>query len=130
MLLLVFLKDAAHRGQREYRFAVWAENEPQEERVDLEVSPALVDAMWKPRQEPTAPRRKTFCSPPGPVASSAHPCERSWGQVSRWSTGSPSYGSPTRTAELIGAEVAWFRSAGDDRRPERPHRPISGSGGA
>ena len=52
MLLLVFLKDAAQRDQREYRFFVWAEDEPSEDRVGLEVSPALVDAVWKPRKEP------------------------------------------------------------------------------
>ena len=52
LLLLVFLKDAGHRAQREYRFAVWAEQEPAEDRVDLDVSPALVDAMWRPREEP------------------------------------------------------------------------------
>ena len=51
-LLLVFLKDAARRAQREYRFAVWAEDEPAEDVLDLDVSPALVDAMRRPRQEP------------------------------------------------------------------------------
>ena len=51
-LLLVFTKHAANRAQREYRFLVWAEDDPAEDVVDLEVSPALVDAMWKPRQEP------------------------------------------------------------------------------
>ena len=52
LLLLVFLKDAAMRAQRESRFAVWMEQQPEEDTVDLEVSPALVDAMWKPRPEP------------------------------------------------------------------------------
>ena len=51
LLLLVFLKSAAHRGQREYRFAVWLEEEPAEDRVDLAVSPALLDAMQRPPQE-------------------------------------------------------------------------------
>ena len=51
LLLLVFLKHAAHRAQREYRFLVWAEDEPAEDVVDLEASPALVDAMRKPRPE-------------------------------------------------------------------------------
>ena len=54
LLLLVFLKDAAHRGQREYRFLVWAEQEPREDRLDLPVSPALLDAMQRPREEPEA----------------------------------------------------------------------------
>lgn len=51
-LLLVFVKPAAHRAQREYRFAVWAEDEPVEDVLDLDVSPALADAMRKPRPEP------------------------------------------------------------------------------
>ncbi len=50
-LLLVFLKDAARRPQREYRFAVWAEDDPAEAVLDLDVSPALVDAMRRPRPE-------------------------------------------------------------------------------
>ena len=52
LLLLVFLKDAARRAEREYRFAVWAEDEPAEAVLDLDVSPALVDAMWKARPQP------------------------------------------------------------------------------
>ena len=51
-LLLVFLKHAAHRALREYRFLVWTEDEPAEDVLDLDVSPALVDAMRKPRPEP------------------------------------------------------------------------------
>ena len=54
LLLLVFLKHAAYRAQREYRFVVWAEEEPEEDRVDLRISPALFDAMQRPRQEPVA----------------------------------------------------------------------------
>ena len=49
LLLLVFLKDAARRGQREYRFVVWAEKEPVEDRLDLPVSLALLEAMQTPR---------------------------------------------------------------------------------
>ncbi len=52
LLLVVFLKDAAHRAQREYRFVVWAEEEPQEDRVDLWISPALLDAMQRHGPEP------------------------------------------------------------------------------
>ena len=52
LLLLVFTKHAAHRAQREYRFLVWTEDDPVEDVVDLEVSPALVDAIRKPRPEP------------------------------------------------------------------------------
>ena len=51
-LLLVFVKHAAYRAEREYRFLVWAENEPADEVLDLDVSPAVVDAMRKPRPEP------------------------------------------------------------------------------
>ena len=51
-LLLVFTKHTAHSAQREYRFLVWTEDTPAEDVVELEVSPALVDAMWRPRQEP------------------------------------------------------------------------------
>ena len=50
-LLLVFLKDPAHRALREYRFAVWAEHEPAEDVLDLDVAAALVDAMRKPGPE-------------------------------------------------------------------------------
>ena len=53
LLLLVFLKDAAHRGQREYRFVVWAEREPVEDRLDLPVSQALLEAMQTPRDPDT-----------------------------------------------------------------------------
>ena len=51
LLLPVFLKDAAHRAQREYRFVVWAEEEPREDRLDLPVSLALLDAMQAPLQD-------------------------------------------------------------------------------
>ena len=50
----MFLKPAAYRAQREYRFVVWAEEEPEEDRVDLRISPALLDAMQRPREEPAA----------------------------------------------------------------------------
>ena len=46
-LLLVFLKDVARRAEREYQFAVWAEDEPAEAVLDLDVSPALVDAVLR-----------------------------------------------------------------------------------
>ena len=51
-LLLVFAKHPAGRAQREYRFLVRAENGPAEDIVDLDVSRALVEAMWKPPPEP------------------------------------------------------------------------------
>ena len=40
------------RAQREYRFAVWTDEEPAEDRVDLTVSPTLLEAMRKGRPEP------------------------------------------------------------------------------
>ena len=52
LLLFVFLKDAAHRGQREYWFVVWADEESGEDWIDLNVSPALLEAMKKGRPEP------------------------------------------------------------------------------
>ena len=51
-LLLVFMKHAQYRAQREYRFAVWAEDEPRQDWVELEVSAALLKAVQKQRQEP------------------------------------------------------------------------------
>ena len=51
-LLRVFMKPAAHHRQREYRFAVRADGEPDRDRVDLKVSPALLDAMQRPPREP------------------------------------------------------------------------------
>jgi len=53
-LLLVFMKDASYRAQREYRFAVWTVEEPAEDRVDLKVSPALLEAVRRERPEPEA----------------------------------------------------------------------------
>ena len=52
LALRVFMKPAEHRGQREYRFAVWADGEPGRDRVDLKVSAAMLDAMQRPPQEP------------------------------------------------------------------------------
>ena len=51
-LLLIFMKPAARRAQREYRFAVWADEEPGRDRVDLKVSAALLDAVQTPPKEP------------------------------------------------------------------------------
>lgn len=50
-LLRVFMKSPTHRGQREYRFAVWTEEEPDEDWMDLQVSPALIEAVRRPRPE-------------------------------------------------------------------------------
>ena len=51
LLLLVFLKHTVHRAQREYRFTVWTEEEPAEDWIDLDVTPALLQAMRKKRPE-------------------------------------------------------------------------------
>ena len=40
------------RGQREYRFAMWADGTRGCDRVDLRVSAALLDAVQRPPQEP------------------------------------------------------------------------------
>ena len=66
LLLLVSLKDAAHRAQREYRFVVWAEEEPREDRLDLPVSLALLEAMQTPPLDPKGGR----VVPPGVEESS------------------------------------------------------------
>ena len=58
-LLLLFMESAAHRAQREYRFAVWAQEEPGRDRVDLQVSPALLDAVQNP---PNVPAGGSFVS--------------------------------------------------------------------
>ena len=52
LLLLVFLKHTRHRAQREYRFLIWADEEPSDARLDLDVSPALLEAMRTGRPEP------------------------------------------------------------------------------
>lgn len=52
LLLLVFLKHTRHRAQREYRFLIWADEEPSEARLDLDVSPALLEAMRTGRPKP------------------------------------------------------------------------------
>ena len=49
MLRSVFFKDARFRDQREYRFVVWTEEEPEEVTIDLEVSPDMLAAL-----QPTA----------------------------------------------------------------------------
>ena len=59
------MKHPAHRAPREYRFAVWTEEEPAEDRVDLRVSLTLLEAMQKPRPEPDGSTviRKALRSP-------------------------------------------------------------------
>ena len=44
-LLLFFMEPAVRPARREYRFVVWAQDEPSRARVDLQVSPALLDAL-------------------------------------------------------------------------------------
>ena len=50
----MFLKHAAYRAQREYRSVVWAEEEHEEDWVELRISPAVVNAMERPAQDAPA----------------------------------------------------------------------------
>ena len=52
LLLLLFLKDVAYCRHREYRFVVWAEEEPRESSLDLSISSALIEAMQTPPRDP------------------------------------------------------------------------------
>ena len=45
MLLPIFVKDIRYADQLEYRFAIWAEDEPAETYVDLKVSKAMLGAF-------------------------------------------------------------------------------------
>ena len=45
VLLPVFAKDIRYADQREYRFAIWAEDEPEEDYVDLRVSKAMFGSL-------------------------------------------------------------------------------------
>ena len=63
MLLPVFAKDIRYADQREYRFAIWTEDEPSEDHIDL----TALKAMFGSLEVRTAP-------PPGPaLAISAAP---------------------------------------------------------
>jgi hypothetical protein len=44
-LLPVFVKDVKYAAQREYRFVVWADEEPEEGTVDLNVSKAMLGSL-------------------------------------------------------------------------------------
>ena len=50
ILLSIFVKGIAYRGQREYRFAIMAEEEPSDDFVDLDVSLAMLGAMQEHRR--------------------------------------------------------------------------------
>ena len=41
----IFIKDKCLEGEREYRFAIWSEDEPVEDHVDLRISLAMREAM-------------------------------------------------------------------------------------
>ena len=56
----IFVKGVERRDQREYRFAVWADNEPPEEFVDLEASSVLLEAL-----EPSGDASNQFVVPTG-----------------------------------------------------------------
>ena len=42
---LIFIKDKCFEAEREYRFAIWSEDEPAENHVDLRISLAMREAM-------------------------------------------------------------------------------------
>ena len=73
LLLLVFLKDAVFRTQREYLFVMWTEEEPEEEWVDLAVSPGLIDAMQGLGQQPIGSRFQS-AGPDSGCASASKRC--------------------------------------------------------
>lgn len=54
-LRAVFTKNRSHRAQREYRFVVWAEETPKSDTHLLRASPALLDAMSVPDNDPGPP---------------------------------------------------------------------------
>ena len=45
MLLPVFVKGLSHKGQKEYRFVIWADSEPVEKCKDLNVSLAMLGSL-------------------------------------------------------------------------------------
>ena len=45
MLLPIFVKPHRFAGQREYRFAIWADKEPSEYVVDLDISCAMFGSL-------------------------------------------------------------------------------------
>lgn len=54
-LRAVFTKSTTHRDQREYRFVIWADAEPERDTHLLRASPALIDAMTRHDADPSPP---------------------------------------------------------------------------
>ena len=52
MVRTVFFKHRSHENQREYRFVVWTEQEPEELTIDLEVSTDMLAALQPPAARP------------------------------------------------------------------------------
>lgn len=71
VLRSVFTKSATHRDQREYRFLVWSESEPDCDAYLLDASPALIDAMTRRGNDPT-PLAIAAAQPDGRVAGAEH----------------------------------------------------------
>ena len=71
-LLRVFMKPAVHRGQREYRFAVWVDGEPSRDRVDRKVSPTRCATRYRGGRR--SPRTSASCRP---ASMSPRPSRRS-----------------------------------------------------
>ena len=88
------------RGQREYRFAVWADGEPGRDRVDLKVSPALVDAMQRSPRERGRRAGRRRPAPPA-VEEVEHPARQG---VSVLVEAPPAIRHPTIAPPRYGAE--------------------------
>ena len=61
VLLAIFVKSKEYHDQREYRFAIWTEEEPGEKYVDLNISPAMLGSL---RERTVASIRQTDVSVP------------------------------------------------------------------
>lgn len=61
ILLAIFIKSKEYQDQREYRFAIWTEEEPGEEFVDLNISPSMLGSL---RERSVAAVQQTNVSVP------------------------------------------------------------------
>lgn len=80
MLLPIFVKDIRYADQREYRFAIWAEDEPTEEYVDLAASKAMFGSLEIRANPPPVPVQAVSTEPDtelAPPASDERPQEGS-----------------------------------------------------
>ena len=56
MFLPVFIKGLEYQDQREYRFSIWTEEEPSDQCVDLNITPAMLGSL---QERPTASSQQT-----------------------------------------------------------------------